>query len=132
MRVSYPQYLRLKALQEKVIKLDLLIKALQRQYNQQELDQMPQYKRLLNLHQSLTPFLPTQEETERCENELEYWKMLETVRRDRSKSSLVVYLAMLCGQKMAILNFNGLFDRSLLTVSKEYINEEKSIKIFDF
>ena len=50
---------------------------------------------------------------------------LETVKRDRSKSLLVVYFAIirpasaiLCRQKMAILNFNGF--RSLLTVSIQH------------
>lgn len=60
MRVSYPQYLRLVALQEKVIKLDKLIKALQVKYTTEELEKLPQYARLLSLHQSLSPLLPNE------------------------------------------------------------------------
>ena len=58
MQVSYPQYLRLVALQEKVVKLDKLIKALQARYTLEELEQLPQYARLQTLHQSLLPLLP--------------------------------------------------------------------------
>ena len=58
MQVSYPQYLRLVALQEKVVKLDKLIKALQARYTPEELEQLPQYARLQTLHQSLLPLLP--------------------------------------------------------------------------
>ena len=58
MQVSMPQYLRLRALQNKVIKLDQIIKALQARYTDQELELLPQYARLKALHQSLSPFLP--------------------------------------------------------------------------
>ena len=58
MRVSYPQYLRLVALQKKVIKLDKILKALQARYTDGDLDELPQYARLKKLHQSLSPFLP--------------------------------------------------------------------------
>ena len=46
MQVSMPQYLRLRALQNKVIKLDKIIKALQARYTDQELELLPQYARL--------------------------------------------------------------------------------------
>ena len=58
MQVSMPQYLRLKALQNKVIKLDKVIKAVQARYTHQELELLPQYARLIALHRSLSPFLP--------------------------------------------------------------------------
>ena len=58
MRVSYPQYLRLVALQNKVIKLDRILKALQARYTAGALNQLPQYARLKKLHRSLSPFLP--------------------------------------------------------------------------
>ncbi len=64
MRVTYPQYLRLMALQEKVVKLDMLIKALQAKYSAEELEQLPQYARLQSLHQSLAPLLPNIAETQ--------------------------------------------------------------------
>jgi hypothetical protein len=64
MRVSYPQYLRLMALQEKVVKLDQLIHALQSRYSAEQLAQLPQYARLVSLHSSLAPLLPQNARTE--------------------------------------------------------------------
>ena len=61
MRVSYPQYLRLMALQEKVIKLDKLIQALHSRFSLEQLDELPQYQRLISLHKSLAPLLPSQQ-----------------------------------------------------------------------
>ena len=59
MRVTYPQYLRLMALQQKVIQLERLIRALQARYSLRELEQLHQYARLIALYQSLRPLLPS-------------------------------------------------------------------------
>ena len=58
MRVSYPQYLRLRALQEKVIKLDQLMWKMLRMYPMSELNKMPKWHTLVSLHTSLKKMLP--------------------------------------------------------------------------
>lgn len=57
--VSYPQYIRLVRLQEKVMRLKEMIEVLHSAYTQKDLEQLPQYKRLINLYNSLSPLLPT-------------------------------------------------------------------------
>ena len=59
-QVSYPQYLRLVKLQEKVIKLNQMIDALHARYTQEQLASLSQYQRLMQLHASLMPLLPEQ------------------------------------------------------------------------
>ena len=58
MQVSYPQYVRLMALQEKVIKLDNIIKALKSKYTLEELQKMTSYRKMVSLLDSLMPLLP--------------------------------------------------------------------------
>ena len=58
MRVSYPQYVRLVALQEKVIKLDLVMRRMQSQVPRDELENVPKWHTLLALHDSLKKMLP--------------------------------------------------------------------------
>lgn len=45
MQVSYPQYLRLVALQEKVIQLDKLMRKMKTYRSEDELEQIPQWQR---------------------------------------------------------------------------------------
>ena len=45
MQVSYPQYLRLVALQEKVIKLDKLLWKMKQYRSEEELQKIPQWHR---------------------------------------------------------------------------------------
>ena len=56
--VSYPQYMRLVALQEKVIKLKSMIAKLNAKYPPELLKDLPQYQRLMTLYNSLAPLLP--------------------------------------------------------------------------
>ena len=58
MQVSYPQYLRLIALQEKVIQLDKLIRKMREFRTDEQLRRIPQWKRLISLHGSLKKLLP--------------------------------------------------------------------------
>lgn len=58
MQVSYPQYLRLVALQRKVIKLDQILKRMKTMRPIEELEEMPQWKKLVTLHESLSKLLP--------------------------------------------------------------------------
>ena len=58
MRVSYPQYLRLKALQKKVIRLDLVMKRLRASVPREQLERMPKWHRLVTLHEALSKMLP--------------------------------------------------------------------------
>merc|ERR1712209_132570 len=57
-RVSYPQYLRLVRLSEKVQKLDSVIEKLQQHRSEAELSRVPQYNQLVELRESLRPLLP--------------------------------------------------------------------------
>ena len=56
--VSYPQYMRLIALQEKVMKLRKMIQKLNSKYPVELLKELPQYQRLMALYNSLVPLLP--------------------------------------------------------------------------
>lgn len=56
--VSYPQYMRLVALQEKVVKLKTMINKLNAKYPPELLKELPQYQRLMKLYNSLAPLLP--------------------------------------------------------------------------
>ena len=56
--VSYPQYMRLVALQEKVMRLKSMIAKLNAKYPPQLLKDLPQYQRLMTLYNSLAPLLP--------------------------------------------------------------------------
>ncbi len=47
MQVSYPQYLRLVALQEKVIQLDKLLRKMKEFKTEEELKRIPQWQRYL-------------------------------------------------------------------------------------
>ncbi len=58
MRVSYPQYLRLVAIQREVIKMDQTIRAMVRQYDPVELAENPYWMELLELYDSLKKMLP--------------------------------------------------------------------------
>jgi len=58
MQVSYPQYMRLVALQEKVVKLKTMINKLNAKYPPELLKELPQYQRLMKLYNSLAPLLP--------------------------------------------------------------------------
>lgn len=57
-RVSYPQYLRLVRLRDKVIRLGRMINALRSRYSEDALARLPQFHRLVALHTSLMPLLP--------------------------------------------------------------------------
>ncbi len=59
MQVSYPTYVRLMRLQNKVMKLKRMILILHARYSQDQLDELPQYARLISLYNSLKPLLPT-------------------------------------------------------------------------
>jgi hypothetical protein len=58
MRVSYPQYLRLVAIQREVIKMDQTIRAMVRTHDPQELADNPHWMELLELYDSLKKMLP--------------------------------------------------------------------------
>ena len=60
MRVSYPQYLRLMKLQEKVIKLDIIIRTVSARIPRKELEQIPKWHTLVSLHRSLKKLLPAE------------------------------------------------------------------------
>ena len=58
MRVSYPQYLRLVAIQREVIRMDQTIRHMLTKYNPVELAQNPHWMELLELYDSLKKMLP--------------------------------------------------------------------------
>lgn len=58
MQVSYPQYLRLVELQDKVIKLDKVMRRMQSQMSREELEAVPRWHTLVALHNSLSKMLP--------------------------------------------------------------------------
>ena len=58
MRVSYPQYLRLVAIQREVIRMDQTIRHMLNKYNEMELAQNPHWMELLELYDSLKKMLP--------------------------------------------------------------------------
>lgn len=59
MQVSYPQYVRLAALQQKVVKLDQALRKMQSEVPRQELESSPKWNTLLSLHDSLKKMLPS-------------------------------------------------------------------------
>ena len=58
MRVSYPQYLRLVAIQREVIRMDQTIRHMLSNYDAVELAQNPHWMELLELYDSLKKMLP--------------------------------------------------------------------------
>merc|ERR1712018_860693 len=58
MRVSYPQYLRLVAIQKEVIRMDRTIRSMLNNYDPMELAQNPYWMELLELYDSLKKMLP--------------------------------------------------------------------------
>lgn len=58
MRVSYPQYLRLVAIQKEVIRMDQTIRHMLSRYDEMELAQNPHWMELLELYDSLKKMLP--------------------------------------------------------------------------
>ena len=58
MQVSYPQYLRLVALQEKVVKLDKLMRRMLKTRTLEELQTIPKWHTLVALHDALKKMLP--------------------------------------------------------------------------
>lgn len=58
MQVSYPTWIRLNRMQQKVIRLKKMLEALHRKYPLRELIQLKQYKTLMDLFESLKPLLP--------------------------------------------------------------------------
>ena len=58
MRVSYPQYLRLVAIQREVIRMDQTIRHMLNTYDAVELAQNPHWMELLELYDSLRKMLP--------------------------------------------------------------------------
>ena len=58
MKVSYPQYLRLVALQEKVVRLDKLMRRMLETRTLEELQTIPKWHTLVALHNSLKKMLP--------------------------------------------------------------------------
>ena len=57
-RVSYPQYLRLVAIQREVIRMDQTIRTMLKVYDQMELAQNPYWIELVELYDSLKKMLP--------------------------------------------------------------------------
>merc|ERR550534_100344 len=57
-RVSYPQYLRLVAIQREVIRMDVTIRSMLQTYDPMELSQNPYWMELLQLYNSLKKMLP--------------------------------------------------------------------------
>ena len=58
LRVSYPEYVRLKKIQNEAIKIDQVVRALLCVFNEEELTQNPDYQKLLRLYEPLKPILP--------------------------------------------------------------------------
>ena len=57
-RVSYPQYLRLVAIQREVIRMDQKIRHMLSMYNEMELAQNPHWMEILELYDALKKMLP--------------------------------------------------------------------------
>ena len=60
-QVSYPTYVRLTRLQDKVLRLKRMIQMLHMKYTEEQLENLPQYQKLMKLYTSLKPLLPTLE-----------------------------------------------------------------------
>ena len=57
-RVSLPQYLRLMELQEKVMKLDMVMRKLSQEVGIEKLENSPKWAQLVDMRQSLQRLLP--------------------------------------------------------------------------
>ena len=57
-KVSYPQYLRFKAIQHKAIRMDKMIRALLEKHILTELAGNPHWEKLIELYQTMDDFLP--------------------------------------------------------------------------
>ena len=57
-KVSYPQYLRFKAIQRKAIRMDKMIRALLEKHTLTELARNPHWEKLIELYQTMEEFLP--------------------------------------------------------------------------
>ena len=60
MRVSYPQYLRLKSIQAEVIRMDKMIRSMVGKYASDELDANPHWAELVDLYDSMKKILPAE------------------------------------------------------------------------
>jgi len=60
--VTYPQYLRLKTLQERVIRLGQVIRKLEASYPMSKLETMPKWHNLVNMYNNLKGMLPDEED----------------------------------------------------------------------
>ena len=60
MRVSYPQYLRLKSIQAEVIRMDKMIRSMIGKYALEELDSNPHWVELVDLYESMKKILPAE------------------------------------------------------------------------
>ena len=58
MRVSYPQYLRLKSIQAEVIRMDKTIRKYAAAHTLEELNQNPHWLELVDLYESMKKILP--------------------------------------------------------------------------
>ena len=58
MRVSYPQYLRLKSIQAEVIRMDQTIRQYAASHTLEELNQNPHWLELVDLYESMKKILP--------------------------------------------------------------------------
>ena len=58
MHVSYPQYVRLRAIQKEVIKMDQMIRRMVRTHDPQELAANPHWMELLELYDAMKKMLP--------------------------------------------------------------------------
>ncbi len=56
--MSLPQYMRLKNIQDEVIKMDRYIKVLANTYTPEELNADPNWRELIHMHTSLSKFMP--------------------------------------------------------------------------
>jgi hypothetical protein len=60
MRVSYPQYLRLKSIQAEVIRMDVMIRSMIGKYDLKELAANPHWVELVDLYESMKKILPAE------------------------------------------------------------------------
>ena len=58
MRVSYPQYLRLKSIQAEVIRMDRMIRSMVGRYDLKELAANPYWVELVDLYETMKKILP--------------------------------------------------------------------------
>ena len=60
MRVSYPQYLRLKSIQTEVIRMDKMIRSMLARYKLRELEANPYWIELVDLYETMKKILPAE------------------------------------------------------------------------